>query len=220
MLSEISRHKRINIVWFHLYEVLRLGKYIETESRTVVARGWGRRNRKLFSGYRVLVPKMEKFRMWMVVMVSQQCEWPSCHAIGPYNWGVVKMVSFMLCIATVKQKQKKNLTWEYLTVTTKQSRALLMVFMLCLVSHVWFFMTLWTVAHQAPLSMGILQVRVWSGLPCSPPGDLPNLGIEPRSPALQLDSLPSEPDGFYRASQRSLETGFTLQILFQWDNYS
>ena len=108
MLSEISRHKRINIVWFHLYEVLRLGKYIETESRTVVARGWGRRNRKLFSGYRVLVPKMEKFRMWMVVMVSQQCEWPSCHAIGPYNWGVVKMVSFMLCIATVKQKQKKK----------------------------------------------------------------------------------------------------------------
>ena len=35
----------------------------------------------------------------------------------------------------------------------------------------------------------------WSGLPCAPPGDLPDPGIEPRSPALQADSLPSEPPG-------------------------
>ena len=57
------------------------------------------------------------------------------------------------------------------------------------------FPTPWTVAHQAPLSMGILQARNWSGLPCPPPGDLPNPGIEPRYPALQVDSLPSEPPG-------------------------
>ena len=54
------------------------------------------------------------------------------------------------------------------------------------------FVTPWTVAHQAPLSMGILQARI---LPCPPPGDLPNPGIEPRSPAFQADSLPSEPPG-------------------------
>ena len=40
---------------------------------------------------------------------------------------------------------------------------------------------------------GVLQARNWSGLPCPPPGDLPNPGIEPRYPALQVDSLPSEP---------------------------
>ena len=46
---------------------------------------------------------------------------------------------------------------------------------------------LWTVAHQAPLSMGFFRPKYWSGLPCSPPGDLPNPGIEPTpliSPAL------------------------------------
>ena len=46
---------------------------------------------------------------------------------------------------------------------------------------------------QAPLSMGFSRQEYWSGLPCLPPGDLPNLGIEPESPALQANSLLSEP---------------------------
>ena len=53
-------------------------------------------------------------------------------------------------------------------------------------------MTLWTVAHQAPLSMGFSRQEYWSGLPCSSPGHLPNPGIEPMSPvtpALQANSL-------------------------------
>ena len=62
-------------------------------------------------------------------------------------------------------------------------------------SRVWLFVTPWTVAHQAPLSMGFSSQECWSGLPCPPPGDLPNPGIEPRSPALQADALPSEPPG-------------------------
>ena len=45
---------------------------------------------------------------------------------------------------------------------------------------------------QAPLSMGIVQARILEGLPCPSPGDLPNPRIEPRSPTLQLDSLPPE----------------------------
>ena len=52
-----------------------------------------------------------------------------------------------------------------------------------------------TVARQAPLSMGFSRQEYWSGLPFSSPGDLPNSGIEPRSPALQANSLPSEPPG-------------------------
>ena len=50
----------------------------------------------------------------------------------------------------------------------------------------------WTVACQAPLSMGFSRQEYWSGLPCPPPGHLPNSGIKPRSPELQADSLPSE----------------------------
>ena len=46
------------------------------------------------------------------------------------------------------------------------------------------FATPWTVAFQAPLSMGFPRQEYWSGLPCPPPGDLPNPGIEPMSPAL------------------------------------
>ena len=51
----------------------------------------------------------------------------------------------------------------------------------------------WTVAHKAPLSMGFSRQEYWSGLPCPPPGGLPNPGIEPKSPALQADSLLTEP---------------------------
>ena len=55
--------------------------------------------------------------------------------------------------------------------------------------------TPWTVARQAPLSMGNPQARILSGLPCPPPGDLPDPAIEPGSPALQADPSPSEPLG-------------------------
>ena len=53
--------------------------------------------------------------------------------------------------------------------------------MLSLFSRVRLFETPWTVAHQAPLSMGFSMQEYWSGLPCPPPGDLPNPGIEPTS---------------------------------------
>ena len=51
--------------------------------------------------------------------------------------------------------------------------------------------TLWTVASQAPLTMGFSRQEYWSGLPFPSPGDLPNPGIKPRSPRLQADSLPT-----------------------------
>ena len=57
-------------------------------------------------------------------------------------------------------------------------------------SHVQLFVTLWTLAHQAPLSMEFARQGYWSGLPCPPPGDLPDSGSEPGSPAFQADSLP------------------------------
>ena len=62
-------------------------------------------------------------------------------------------------------------------------------------SRVQLFVTPWTVAHQAPTSMGFSRQEYWSGSPFPTPGDLPNPGIKPRTPTLQADSLPSEPPG-------------------------
>ena len=59
-------------------------------------------------------------------------------------------------------------------------------------------MTLWTLTHQAPLSMGFSRQEYWSGLPCPPPEDLPDPGIKPvspASPALEADSLSTELPG-------------------------
>ena len=87
-------------------------------------------------------------------------------------------------------------------------------------SRVQLFVMLWTVAHQAPLSMGFSRQEYWSGLPCSPPGDHSDPEIEPVSPAcwqpkyyyesesplVVLDSLdPTEVHGILQA--RILEWG-------------
>ena len=57
------------------------------------------------------------------------------------------------------------------------------------------FVTPWTAAHQAPLSMEFSRQEYWREFPTPSPGDHPNPGIEPQSPELQVDSLPSEPPG-------------------------
>ena len=62
-------------------------------------------------------------------------------------------------------------------------------------SRVQLFATPWTAASQAPLSMGFSRQEYWSGLPFPSPGDLPDSGIEPGSPALKVDALPSKPPG-------------------------
>ena len=62
-------------------------------------------------------------------------------------------------------------------------------------SCVQFFVTLWTVAYQAPPSMGFSRQEYWSWLPFPSPGDLPYPGIKPGSPTFQADALTSEPPG-------------------------
>ena len=58
-----------------------------------------------------------------------------------------------------------------------------------------YFAAPWTVACQTPLSMEFSRQEYWSGLQFPSPGDLPDPGIEPGSPELQVDSLPTEPPG-------------------------
>ena len=62
-------------------------------------------------------------------------------------------------------------------------------------SHVQLFVIPWTVAHQAPLTMGFSRQEYWSGLPFPSPGDLPNPGIEPMYPALAGGFFTTEPPG-------------------------
>ena len=91
--------------------------------------------------------------------------------------------------------------------------------MLSCSNHVQLFAIPWTVAHQAPLSMGFSRQEYWSGLRCPPPGDLPDPGIEPTSPVLQADSLPSEPPGQGLNLLSSTGVGypdFPLQGNVQW----
>ena len=64
-----------------------------------------------------------------------------------------------------------------------------------LLNRVQLLLTPWTGARQVPLSMGFFRQAYWSRLPCLPPGDLPNSETEPTSPALQADSLLTEPPG-------------------------
>ena len=86
-------------------------------------------------------------------------------------------------------------------------------------SRVWFFVNPWTLAHQAPLSMGCSRQEYWSGLPFPSPGDLPDPGIEPRSPALQADSLLSHREDLIYSCNRDFiihqisMSFFTLPIL-------
>ena len=86
------------------------------------------------------------------------------------------------------------------------------------------FATPWTVAYQAPPSMGLSGQEHWSGLPFPSPGDLPDPGIEPRSPTLQADTLTSEPPGkphiriyMYIKPIQFFFFNSTFQTLRSWD---
>ena len=87
--------------------------------------------------------------------------------------------------------------------------------MLSCFSPVQLFVTLWTVAHQSPLSMGFSRQEYRSGLLCPPPGNLPDPGIEPVSPmapALQVDSLPLSHQGSPSKYTREYLLGSTLSF--------
>ena len=86
-------------------------------------------------------------------------------------------------------------------------------------SRVWLFETPWTVAHLALLSMGFSRQEYWSGLPFPSPGNLPNPGIKPRSPALQAGALTLSILGKNKFQSINKRDKFTAQgsgpLLFQ-----
>ena len=74
-------------------------------------------------------------------------------------------------------------------------------------------MDIWLAAHQAPLSIGFSRQEYWIRSPFPSPGDLPNPGTGLRSPALQADSLPSEPPGKPQFRNGLLEVPHSLDVL-------
>ena len=83
-----------------------------------------------------------------------------------------------------------------------------------LLSRVRLSATPWTVAYQAPPSMGFSRQEYWSGFPFPSPGDLPNPGIEPRSPTFQADTLTSEPPGKPYDAKGDGQTNAVPSLLF------
>ena len=89
----------------------------------------------------------------------------------------------------------------------------------CYISHVQLFATPWTVAHQAPLSVGFSRQECWSGLPCLLPGDLPYPWMEPASlmsPVLAVKSLPLVPPGKPLLSLNSVQFNTFLLLRTFW----
>ena len=77
-------------------------------------------------------------------------------------------------------KFSETVKWDN-KVTIFKNTVYILCMCVCALCHAPLFVTPWTVAHQAPLPMGISTQEYWSGLPCPPPEDLPHLGLEPRS---------------------------------------
>ena len=86
----------------------------------------------------------------------------------------------------------------------------------CVLSRIRLSVTLWTVARQAPLSMGFLKQEYWRGLPFPPPGDLPDPGIEPASTALAAEFFTTEPPGKPNHQDPIHHLAFTTASLGTW----
>ena len=115
---------------------------------------------------------------------------------------VAQTVKNLPAMQEMKESYLLSLGWEYHTPAQALPRERKKRKKVKSLSHVQLFATPWPVAYQAPPSMGFSRQECWSGLPFPSPGDLPNPGIEPRSPALQADALPSEPPGKPRKERK------------------
>ena len=111
----------------------------------------------------------------------------------------------------VMRKEGKDNIIHACTLLEPPSQSCFIECVLSYFSHVRLFVILWTVAHQATLSMGLSRQESWSGLPCPPSGDLPYPGIEPTSLLCwQAGSLPAEPPG--KPRRGSLGTSFPFAL--------
>ena len=106
-----------------------------------------------------------------------------CHFTADSKWQCINIWNCSACKICLRSYH--NLTFSVTHRPLQASHISLLYLDLmhaCLLIHfscVWFFVTLWTIAHQTPLFMGFSRKEYWNGLPCPPPGDLPDPGIGP-----------------------------------------
>ena len=107
-------------------------------------------------------------------------------------WRILNSANQLSLVSRFIFHRKKVETYIYVTIKLEYIPSMCECMLSCF-TRVRLFATLWVIAHHSPLSVGFSRQEYWSGLPFPPPGDLLNPGIEPASPALQADSLPTEP---------------------------
>ena len=90
----------------------------------------------------------------------------------------------------------------------------------CVFSRVWLFKTLWTIAYQAPRSMGFPRQEYWNGLSFPPPGDLPDPEIEPLSPILEGGFFTTQTPGKPPELNDDLQMCFSLGFALKWETFS
>ena len=98
------------------------------------------------------------------------------------------------CTSAKHNSQLKHYNWDsdLMYISLQQERTYCIVQLL---SHIWLFKPTWTIALQAPLSMGISREEYWSGLPFPSPWGLPGPGVKPVPPALRDGFFTTEPPG-------------------------
>ena len=118
--------------------------------------------------------------LYHIFIHSSVCEHLNCfHVLAIVSTAAVKKLVFQIQGQRFGLRFRVRVPTQWGNGDPRKSNAVLSCF-----SHVWLFSTPWTVTHQAPLAMGFPRQEYWGGLPFPPPGDLPNPGIEPTSPAL------------------------------------
>ena len=128
---------------------------------------------------------MQGYVLHMLTLSLIRCmTWRNCSDFSNTDFFPCVWMSEIMMLASYKERKRKKVKS---------------------LSRVWLFATPWTVAYQAPPSMGFSRKECWSGLPFPSPGDLPGPGIKPRSPTLQADALPTEPPGKPLASYKAIQ---------------
>ena len=134
--------------------------------------------RRLFLNTQSCIPQHVKRCGWLFLHLRI----PSCKLFAVRAYQESRIKSLSVCMSW-SHDARKTIAW------------IKSILHMCL-SLSWFWLCdPWTIAYQDPLSVGFPRQEYWSALPFPPPGDLPNRGIKPASPALQADSVPSEPPG-------------------------
>ena len=184
----------------HKRAALRISKQrtLENECDDKVSRAFTSFSERCFQGTRSLGKQVSYFRISQLGPIIHTCPFScpeSCRSQLVIQGGHKRQGVRFACRPFSLSRHFNFLTKKPQQVVLTSPSAVLCCAWSLSRSHLRLVVTPGTVACQVPWSMGFSRQEYWSELPCPPPGDLPDPGIEPRSPTLQVDSLPAETPG-------------------------